>query len=427
MLRRFTLLAITLLLACCCLRVVGLEREKSGLKRDRIELSHIKYGLFNVDEWKRVIAGIITKKIKEIKVTKENRPALKKQVEEVLEKVLTEVEGVLRQENQRRGFMGWVRGSAMDLFDVMGDVRKGIPQYADMLIDYVDDPRNRKALEQNLIKRLNEMADKTVGRMDYTVFNATMAKYGAEDKATALAAIDARMAELKAVELRYFIGLGLCCAALTAFILARKRHGALELGIMTAAAFVLLVGGLALPMIDIEATITSFSFKLVGEPVTFTDQVLFFQSKSILQVVWLLLRNGGAGLLLVAALVFTFSVLFPLAKLVAAVVTIARGAVPRNGFHRFLVFKSGKWSMADVMVVAIFMAFIGFNGVINGQLTQLAAFSGKVELFTTNNSVLQTGFYLFAAYCITGLLLSAAIDGEMGRRAGVASGPPPVE
>lgn len=417
MLRRTVLLLLVLGMALSTARIVRLERVKGGLKRDHIELSHIKYGLFNVDEWKQVIAGIVAKKIREIHVTKENRPAVKRQVEDVLGRVLTEVEGVLREENRRRGFMGWVRGSAMDLFDVMGDVRKGIPGYADMLIDYIEDPRNRKALEENLIRRFNEMMDQTVGEMDYTTFNAVLARYDAPDKATALAAIDARMAEVRAAELRYLIGLGLCGVALAALILARKHHDALELGIITAGAFILLAGGLSLPMIDIEATITSFSFKLVGEPVTFTDQVLFFQSKSILQVVWLLLTNGGTGLLVVAALVFSFSVLFPVAKLVASVVTIARGTPPRNALHRFLVFRSGKWSMADVMVVAIFMAFIGFNGVINSQLTQLAAFSGNVELFTTNNSVLQTGFYLFTAYCLTGLLLSAAIEGELGRRA----------
>lgn len=186
---------------------------------------------------------------------------------------------------------------------------------------------------------------------------------------------------------------------------------------MVVGASVLLLTGLSLPMIDIEATIASFSFTLVGEPVEFKDQVLFFQSKSILQVVGLLLKNGGVGLLLVALLVFSFSVLFPMAKLIASVVTIVQDREPTHWLHRFLVFKSGKWSMADVMVVAIFMSYIGFNGVINSQLTQLAAFSGNVEIFTTNNSVLQSGFYLFTGYCITGLLLSTMIEKRLAARA----------
>jgi hypothetical protein len=169
-------------------------------------------------------------------------------------------------------------------------------------------------------------------------------------------------------------------------------------------------------MIDIEATIASFSFTLVGEEVIFKDQVLFFQSKSILQVVWLLIKNGDVGLILVALLVFAFSVVFPIAKLTATVLSIRENDRPTHWLHRFLVFKSGKWSMADVMVVAIFMSYIGFNGVINSQLTQLAAFSGNVEIFTTNNSVLQSGFYLFTGYCIIGLLLSAMLEKQIGAK-----------
>jgi uncharacterized paraquat-inducible protein A len=33
-----------------------------------------------------------------------------------------------------------------------------------------------------------------------------------------------------------------------------------------------------------------------------------------------------------------------------------------------MVFKTGKWSMADVIVVAIFMAYIGFSGIVGEQL-----------------------------------------------------------
>src|SRR5690606_21958940 len=85
--RRIILIGITILMAFCCVRVIGLERRKSDLKRDRIEMSHIKYGLFNVDEWKKVIADIITKKIKELKITKGSRPAMKREVEDILRRV----------------------------------------------------------------------------------------------------------------------------------------------------------------------------------------------------------------------------------------------------------------------------------------------------------------------------------------------------
>lgn len=398
-----------LLMTFCCIRIVGLENHKAQLKRDRIELNHIKYGLFNVDEWKKVLADILTKKIREFEITKKERPKMKRRIEELLRTILDEAWVVYRQQS------GVLTNMFLDMSSAYEKIQSGIPQYADKVIDYLNNPRNREDIKDRLIKAMNDMADKTVGKMDYTAYNAILAKHAAEDKAMCLANIDHQMQRAWVAEVTYIVLLSLCCIGLALMILVGRNYGAPELLTMVIGACVLLFTGLSLPMIDIEASISSFSFTLVGEPVVFKDQVLFFQSKSILQVVWLLLRNGGPGLLLVALLVFSFSVLFPLAKLCASVITIIRDQAPTHWLHRFLVFKSGKWSMADVMVVAIFMSYIGFNGVINSQLTQLAAFSGNVEIFTTNNSVLQSGFYLFTGYCVIGLLLSAMIEKRLAR------------
>ena len=62
--------------------------------------------------------------------------------------------------------------------------------------------------------------------------------------------------------------------------------------------------------------------------------------------------------------------------------------------------------MADVMVVAIFMAYIGFNGVIADQLGHLNSASEKMVLLTTNGTSLQPGYYLFLTYTLLALFLS---------------------
>ena len=410
MLRTYSLIGIIILMAFCCIRIVSLEGRKAQLKRDRMEMNHIKYGLFNVDEWKRVIADILTKKIREFEVTEKERPRMKKRIEVVLKTVIDEAWVVFQKQS------GLITNIFLEFSSAYDKLQAGIPLYADRVIDYLNDPKNREVIKDRLIVAMNEMADSTIGKMDYTTFNAILYEHAAEDKATCLARIDAQLGEVRVAELSFIALLSLCCMGLATMILVGQHYGSTELITMVVGASVLLLTGLSLPMIDIEATIASFSFTLVGEPVEFKDQVLFFQSKSILQVVVLLLKNGGVGLLLVALLVFSFSVLFPMAKLIASVITIVQDREPTHWLHRFLVFKSGKWSMADVMVVAIFMSYIGFNGVINSQLTQLAAFSGNVEIFTTNNSVLQSGFYLFTGYCITGLLLSTMIEKRLAAR-----------
>ena len=46
----------------------------------------------------------------------------------------------------------------------------------------------------------------------------------------------------------------------------------------------LLAAGVTTPMIDMEATISQISFELLGHAINFENQVLYFQSKSILDM-----------------------------------------------------------------------------------------------------------------------------------------------
>ena len=62
--------------------------------------------------------------------------------------------------------------------------------------------------------------------------------------------------------------------------------------------------------------------------------------------------------------------------------------------------------MADVMVVAIFMTYIGFNGIITSQLGQLNSAGQELVILTTNGTSLQPGFYLFLTYIMLSLFLS---------------------
>ena len=87
---------------------------------------------------------------------------------------------------------------------------------------------------------------------------------------------------------------------------------------------------------------------------------------------------------------------------------------PKTRFFNWIIFYSAKWSMADVIVVALFMAYLGFSGVISGQLSQIERNTGNLEIFTTDNSSLQLGFFLFTAYVLFGLLLSTML-----KRAGI--------
>jgi uncharacterized paraquat-inducible protein A len=117
----------------------------------------------------------------------------------------------------------------------------------------------------------------------------------------------------------------------------------------------------------------------------------------------------------VGLMVLAFSVVFPIAKLVStALYSFRVRGLQENGLVRFFALKSSKWSMADVLVVALFMAYIGFDGVISTQLNQLSAAAAGMNVLTTNNTSLRAGFYLFLAFCIGGLVLAWALERENG-------------
>ena len=107
-------------------------------------------------------------------------------------------------------------------------------------------------------------------------------------------------------------------------------------------------------------------------------------SRSILGMAEELQAQGNA---IVAALIVTFSVIVPVCKLLLQLVALLLGG--RMG-RRLLVLNSvlGKWSMADVFVMAMLIAFMAGR-----------ASEGMGELLVMNAD-LERGFWYFVGYCL---------------------------
>jgi hypothetical protein len=78
-------------------------------------------------------------------------------------------------------------------------------------------------------------------------------------------------------------------------------------------------------------------------------------------------------------------------------------------FIKYFAFQSGKWSMADVIVIAILMVYIGLNGLLEGQLAKLNIRSDTLTIITTNNTALQPGYIIFISFVLYGLVLSTIL------------------
>ncbi|MCB1985153.1 MAG: paraquat-inducible protein A [Burkholderiales bacterium] len=130
-----------------------------------------------------------------------------------------------------------------------------------------------------------------------------------------------------------------------------------------------------------------FKHKEIGFDHKFHGKIYYqYQSKSILESIVLLFKANNQ---VVALALLLFSVIFPLLKVIFNIWILLW---PRTGqWEGFssIVYYLGKWSMADVFVVSMFLAYLSFHNM--GQQG------------VTVDSQVSIGFYFFLAYVIVSI------------------------
>lgn len=411
-LRRLLGLILTLVVAIYSFQIIKESNERQKIVIENAELKNIKYGLLSVYSWRDQITNIISKKVKEFELTDENRRELRSHIQNGMYKLLDEVEEILK-ENQKEGNLlqrGFTILFQSLVFNV-NDLRRKVPEFTEIILSELDNYETREQLREYIQNKVNEVLYETIGDEDLSKIKFIENKYNCSNIEDCGIFLHSKLKEadkkltqksLTIIELSFF----------TFILLLFKNKDAetTEYTILIALCGILLYTGINTPMIDIDARIENFNFSLMGEPIEFNDQILFFQSKSILDVANILIHTREFQSAIVGGLIFLFSIIFPISKLIASLSVINKRSLYENKIINFLALKSGKWSMADVMVAAIFMSYIGFNGVIKNQLLQLQSISEKVDILTTNNSNFGVGFILFLAFCLGSLFLSSELE-----------------
>jgi len=388
---------------------ISLARQNQQLKTDLAEIDYIRYGLFNADEWTDQLSTILSIKIFEFKLTPESREKVLQNLENILYEVIDNVETMMK---AKTAFGGSTINSLLPGLKInLDSFRDSVPSYANQLLVELNKPENKVFLQQFLYNKLNDIAASTFNLDPMGPLYEVMDRYNCTNKDDCRMLIMDKTGQMnKAINLRVILVMILVCAIFLVNLVTRKKINMVQATLLIIASFCLLLGGITTPMIDLEARIDQLMFQVMGEQVSFHNNIIFFQSKSISDVVRILFEDGRLPMIFVGILVFTFSIIFPSLKLISSLIYTYRiGNLRENRVIQFFVFKSGKWSMADVMVVAIFMAYIGFSSIIGNQLDILRETAKPVEIFTTNGTKLLEGFYLFLLFCISSLLLSEII------------------
>lgn len=388
-------------------RVITLSRENQILKKDYSELNNFKYGLFSVDAWKEQLTTIISDEINDLSLTKDNQKFLKQHLEVQLGVLIDKIVQRIKKTNLETP-QGLLKQGFIDSFIDIKEIKKGIPEYATALMAEIKSTKTESQIKGMLKEKVDEYVKNTFDTRDPSLRDQILAKYKAPDEEKAKTHIN-QMIEAHHTDITntsyVIILLAFILFVLEAF--NKKAIAPAQYFLMTFTLLTLLIAGVVTPMIDMEAKIKSLSFVLFNHPVKFDNQVLFFQSKSIVDVFWVMITHKELQMKAVGILMVAFSIVFPVFKMLSSLAYYYDYCRARTyKVVQFFVLKSGKWSMADVLVVAIFMAYIGFNGIINSQLGDLATASKDVEVLTTNGTSLQPGYYLFLTYTILAMFLS---------------------
>lgn len=177
------------------------------------------------------------------------------------------------------------------------------------------------------------------------------------------------------------------------FTMFRKHLGFL----FNLVAIALFVPGIILPMFSLSMEMTA---QISGASLT---NSIINKNLSLLDTIIELWQDKR---FLVSTLILFFSIVIPVIKfLLVSWAYVKKNSEVERKVYQF-VSQIGKWSMADVFVVAIFLAVLSTNHgeTVNNQ--QLALFGFKLDLIVSSEtlSALGPGFYYFTAYCLLSLL-----------------------
>ena len=392
-------------------RLHALSREQEQIKEDFSMSNNITFGLFSVDQWRDKITAIVNKQVNDFSLTPAQKKALQLQVEQALHALINKA--VAQMNKPQKSIGGKLKKMAFNAIVNADDIQAQVPSFAKTIINKVNSPASQTRMKGIATSKVNQLAKETYDSTSVANVQVTKyiyAKYHVTDPVEFNKRTDAQLASIRTVTYHYaYAMVGCVILALGLWWLMRSHvhfHTILFV-ISLLFALVLLLVGITASIIEVDARIQSLNFALLGDNVTFENQVLFFQSKSIFGIVEALLKQTKPDAVVVGSLILLFVIVLPVVRLVArGIHIISPKKIAQNRAVKYLAFQSAKWDMADVMVVGVLMTYIGLNGILKSQLSNLNIHNSLLTTTTANNSSLQPGYFIFVAYVVFAMALS---------------------
>jgi Paraquat-inducible protein A len=376
------------------------------IRTDLAEITHVRYGILSADQWRTIIGPILNAQVDKLDLKGQSK-SLRPMVERSLYALLDNIKTQMTSPNAKPPV------NAMFVNMIIGSLRPHVPEYTDVVMAELAKPQTQEGFKDSIRAVLDDAVKNTFSSTDMTGYNAILKRYGCSSGVVCEGTLGKQIEVADTQLTRYYLTV-LVSAAL-GFILLMTGERALSRGavvVLMLFSIAMLAGGVLSPMLEVEVRVTRLDATLLGTPIEFRDQSLYYRSKTVLEVCQTLIQMGRPEMTLVGVLVILFSVVFPALKMLALGASLFRPALLRtNRLVKLLAFELSKWSMADVMVLAIFMSFVAFNGV-NGSAWDGLRDVPNVQqvLIPTDASRILPGYYLFIGFCVSSILLSRKLE-----------------
>lgn len=403
-------------------QLVNQSNDLKKLEENHASLIKIEYGLFNLDGWKSKAYDVFSDRLHHFEISSSAYDEVQVEMQRYLNGVYKEYiasgklfDQVFKDAEEKKT----VPPALLNMFKMSLpaqiqnlDIEKKLPGMARTLTTELRkrEPKIKSVLSTELDKLL--ITQDTVSRTDAR--NQIAAYYGQPDLKSAISFLDERIKSEKQLfysASNFVFGLLVGLVVFSIFLyLVFKNYRPWVLGFLSLVSLVALYIGVQLPMIVIDMRLNSFDFVLLHQSLSFDQQSIFFQSKSILDVTHTLLEGRTVDLKIVGIMVLCFSIIFPAIKLSLSAFYLLVKALRNNSLVKAMIFHLGKWSMADVFVVALFMAYIGFHGLADAQLSAIEHNKTGFAVETINYTRLEKGALFFTAYCLLSIALGTTLS-----------------
>lgn len=393
----------------------GLAKRRD-LRADLAELQHVRYGILSADQWRAIIGPILNAQVDKLDLksqSKNLRPMIERSLNSLLDNIKQQMSAPKPANSKAPPAPAGFTAPPVLVNMIINSLRPRVPEYTNIVLAELAKPQNQKAFKESVRSVMTDAVNNTFSTVDMTTYSAILKRYGCSSAPACEELLRNRIKQDDTLLNRYYL-IVLASAAL-GFLLLTVRQPVLSRSavvVLMLFCITMLLGGVLSPMIEVEVRITRLDATLLGSPIEFRDQSLYYRSKTVLELFQTLIEMHRPAMSLVAVLVLLFSVIFPALKMLALSASLFRPSLLRNSrIVKLLAFELSKWSMADVMALAIFMSFVAFNGVIESGMAGIRAEPAVQQLvIPTDSSTILPGYYLFIGFCVASIYLSKKLE-----------------